>query len=574
MQYGHDRMPDFEFKGYLPDPIRAYLEAKFYAQINAQADFERLIQDPAFIADPLNHVGFFSDHGVVHVRDVTHQLFQILDAAHGVLIPERPRSRLDSFMKGYGEIVSYLHDIGMVNFSAAGRTLHAEFAAQWVYAPEFDNLLDVIWDENCGNIAWRLVKLANQGVLTQEPKLVLREMLAMSCCHSKSRVPIDVLNSSQHLRQVMQNMVGGELPFLDLKPAYRRICALYTDLSREAFAWLSSTHSDVKLLIEDVVDTLRALRCADALRQRGTVMKTSGNYEIFVDRTTAHGIIALRKGNDQLFLVTIPQSISSGEANIASSELGKDGNLRITFHRGSFATPEIIDRAAQYAAAAVDDIQADVIGSFKRPAQANGKQKVRKSADDILILLEGIDDNFEFAHLIRRKLLELNPTLQRQVYAVPSLEHASPAERTRYLGAPELDYDRAKKLEILEKVARSGHDVEGIHLQDGFQYVKLIALEAGETLIEAGSQAGFVYIPLGEGLRIIPLGGYQSFSVRSWMPLGNTGVIRGAARNATVVADQNIQLLMIPKEIYLKHWHHPYNIEQLLHQIGAVSAAP
>jgi hypothetical protein len=31
----------------------------------------------------------------------------------------------------------------------------------------------------------------------------------------------------------------------------------------------------------DVVDTLRALRCVDALCQRGTVQKTSGGYQVF-----------------------------------------------------------------------------------------------------------------------------------------------------------------------------------------------------------------------------------------------------------------------------------------------------
>ncbi|MEM7018879.1 MAG: ATP-binding protein, partial [Pseudomonadota bacterium] len=36
----------------------------------------------------------------------------------------------------------------------------------------------------------------------------------------------------------------------------------------------------VQTMVQDVVDTLRALRVADALRQRGTTLKTSGGYEI------------------------------------------------------------------------------------------------------------------------------------------------------------------------------------------------------------------------------------------------------------------------------------------------------
>jgi hypothetical protein len=561
-------MSDNPFKGYLPDSIRVYLEDKFYAQINAQADFERLIQDPEFIADPMNHVGLFSDHGVVHVRNVTDQLFQILDATNGVLIPQRQQNHLDFFMKGYGEIVSYLHDIGMVNFSNEGRTLHPEFAAQWVFMPEFDALLATIWEENCGNIAWRLVNLVTKGVLTQHPLLVLREMLAMSCCHSKSRVPVETLNEPHRLRQAMRHIITCDLPFPELQPARQRLMSLYGQFEDDSFAWLASTDEDVRALTEDVVDTLRALRCADALRQRGTVMKTSGNYEVFVDHITAQGIIAVRKGDDQLFLVVVPTSISAGEANVASSELGRDGNLRITFHRGSFAREEIVELAAQYAAEAVNDIQADVMGSFKRAAHVNGSRDPLKSSDDILILLEGVDDNLAFAHLIRENLLKLNPALHNQVFAAPSLQSATTDERSRYLGAGDLDFDRAQKLDILEKVAQSGSRMEGIDLAEGFRHVKRIALQGGETLIEAGSQAGFVYIPLGEGLRIVPLGGYKSFTVRAWMPLGNTGVIRGAVRNATVIADQSIQLLMIPKEIYLKHWYQPYRIEELFQRLG------
>ena len=85
----------------------------------------------------------------------------------------------------------------------------------------------------------------------------------------------------------------------------------------------------------------------------------------------------------------------------------------------------------------------------------------------------------------------------------------------------------------------------------------------GETLIEAGSSSGFVYIPLGEGLSILPLGGYASTLAHPWIPLGATGVIRGAARNATVIAEQDLRLLVIPKEVYLREWYRPYQGAEL-----------
>jgi hypothetical protein len=82
-------------------------------------------------------------------------------------------------------------------------------------------------------------------------------------------------------------------------------------------------------------------------------------------------------------------------------------------------------------------------------------------------------------------------------------------------------------------------------------------------LIEAGTPPAFVYVPLGDGLKVIPLGGYQSFSVAAWMPLGYTGIIRGDIRNADVIAEKDVSLLMIPKEAYLQHWYAPYSPEEL-----------
>jgi hypothetical protein len=106
---------------------------------------------------------------------------------------------------------------------------------------------------------------------------------------------------------------------------------------------------------------------------------------------------------------------------------------------------------------------------------------------------------------------------------------------------------------------QTGQKLTNFDPVEGFKHVKFAELKAGERLIGAGSPSGFVYIPLGDGLKIIPLGGYQSFSVTAWLPLGTTGVIRGDVRNADIVAEQSMSLLMIPKEIYLRYWYVPYS---------------
>ena len=65
-----ERGPVAVLDEYLPRPVRTYLEERFWRPIEAQATFEVLCDDPAFLADPGRHPAIFADHGVVHVRDV------------------------------------------------------------------------------------------------------------------------------------------------------------------------------------------------------------------------------------------------------------------------------------------------------------------------------------------------------------------------------------------------------------------------------------------------------------------------------------------------------------------------
>lgn len=565
---------------YLSPKIRSQIEQQYYARINAQAQLDQLAADPDFIASPEAHVAFFSDHGVVHVRDVAQQVLQILEVINGVLIPARQPSRL-AFMKGYGVMLAYLHDIGMVDFSHFGRAMHPEFAAQTVFKAEFDELVQRLWDENCGNIVWRLLNLANRDMLAQDPKIVLRELLAMVICHSKSKVPMTVLNVHECLRITLQislsrpltelyqqqqaspNRTLSEADLIDenpLPPETAWLSRYYRDFRRESFAWLVSEDSEVRSLVADVIDTLRALRCADALRQRGTVLNTSGGYQIFVDRRTANAIHAFKKGADEmLLLLETDDPIAAGEANVASSELTKMGNLRISFHRGAFDLPEAVQHAVHSAATVINDIQTDVIGSFQDVTGLNGPNRgPLKSYRDMQILLEGVDDNPDFAMRVCQALVSLNPNLACRSRPAPSLQNVNAPERERYLHGTDLDWDHDEKAHVLRKIAESGHKIERIDPAQAFEDVRLISAESGEILIEAGSPPGFIYIPLSTGLKCLPLGGYCPFCINPWTPLGNTSVIRGAIRNATVVVEAPLRLLMIPKEVYLKAWHSTY----------------
>ncbi len=286
-----------QIERYISAEFRTQIEERYLAPINVRASLEQTVHDPLLTQDPEHYPPFFADHGVVHHRDVARQILQVLDTAHGLLIPARAPGRLQ-FMKGYGVILAYLHDIGMSDFSHFGRVVHPGAAPQAVFQPEFD------------------------------------------------------------------------------------------------------------------------------------------------------------------------------------------------------------------------DIQEDAIESFRRPATPQSL----KAAADMEILLEGVDDNLEFAGLVREDLELINPQAAARTRCVPSMQHASGLELARYLQADAPDWDLDTRRQALERIARSGHRTEGIDPTGGFRDVKLLQLERGDVLLEAGAPSGFAYIPLDVGLRIIPLGGYASFAVRPWMP--------------------------------------------------------
>jgi GAF domain-containing protein/CRP-like cAMP-binding protein len=598
---------------YLPETIREKIERTYYARVNQQAELDQAVRSKDFVEDPLNHVALFSDHGVVHVRDVARNIVSILDTINGVLIPHRNRLWLD-FMKGYGVMLAYNHDIGMMDFTDFGRAMHPEFAAQAVFGPEFDAIVDAYWDENWGNVSWRLIKLAEHGALDENLKTILRELLAMSIGHSKSKVSNDLLNDPEALRGVMLESVAADLPDLNHRQVLRRAEAKlaesraagdeeaiaawtaelgnaqrryqehlardgetanqhlerhYTDFEAQAFTWLVSDHPALQALTRDVIDTLRALRVADALRQRGTALKTSGGYQIFIDQNTANAVIALQKSSGEMMMFEVDKTHSIGEANIASSELALGGDLRVSFHRGSFRTGEAARHAAYCCAMIVDDIQKDVLDSFRRPNQPSTQ---RKHSDDIQILIEETDDNIHFAEMVLDELGAINPELTQRSRIVPSLKNISDSERQRYLTGAELNWSLERRREVIDRVAQTGHKIRRIDPELAFTDVRQVELRQGEILLEAGAPPGFVYVPTGDGLQSQPSGGYQRHAVQAWIPLGNTSVIRGDVQEAQVTAEKSVRLLMIPKEIYLKYWHDTYNLAEFAPTIDRLFA--
>ena len=180
----------------------------------------------------------------------------------------------------------------------------------------------------------------------------------------------------------------------------------------------------------------------------------------------------------------------------------------------------------------------------------------------MLIRLEETEDDMAFSRRVQAELAKLDSSIASRVVVTPSLTHAHPRERERYLAAEPLRWEMPTRCDVLARLGQTGYPVARIDEERAFDNVRALTLDAGDALIEAQSSSSFVYLPLGPGLTIIPMGGYRSFPAQPWLLLGTTGVIRGGERNATVVADREVQVLMIPKSTYLTYWHHTLSFEE------------
>ncbi len=591
---------------FLPSEFRTFIEDNFYRKVGEQATLENIKNDPDFHKNPTKHIALYTDHSVVHVRDVALQVIEVIEKVNGVLIPKRDKRDLD-ILQAYSLQLVYLHDIGMSDFSPSGRFMHPEFAAQFVFSPAFDPILELLWERNAGNLPWTLWSLFKEERSEERVKRIYREMLSLSIAHSKSKVPIDIVNDPVLLRERMLYVLSKPLKLLFLEQKIKRLSPAqgdkedkdkkkrdsfearladyhkqekpehntevfrhYEDYKQDAFFWLETETKSYQKLIVQVQDALRCIRSADALRQRGTVLRTSAGYEIFVDRKTANAIYALRNAsNDQLYLLEAKKSVNSGEANLASSEMDASGNLRVSFHVGAFARQKTTNKAAQNAAMTIDDIQADTVQSFRRDPNLDEDVFAPPSVSfaDIKILVEATDDNPNFALLVCKAFEKLNPKECYRIQESFSLHGLDLMEVRRYLSGEPLSHQleiESFRQEFLKNLSQKGYSFAPEQEIPGQEDIRVIHLPSGEQLIRGGGSSGFVYFPLSDGLRVYPLGGYESRPALPWVPLGNTGVIRGAIRNAHVFAEKPLELICVPKDTYLKHWYRPISAKDLI----------
>ena len=566
---------------HLPRSVRTLLEERYWRPIEAQASLEVLVDDPDFIADPGRHPAMFADHGVVHVRDVAIGLVGLLDTIDGLLLPGRSAARL-RFVKTLGVAAAYLHDIGMVDMTPIGRRDHPIFAAHAAFGPDVTQLVDHLLAPD--SLGARLDEIAAEVPFGVPLETVVREMLSMSVAHSKSAVPAAVLGDRVALRRLLQRVVFTSLA--DHRASDRRPSAADTspmpvdvntswyDDPSQSYAWLVASDGPHAELADDVVDAMRALRAADVLRKRGSVLRTSGGFEICMDAVTARAVCTLRPATGGAsFVITYDDDRGAGEANIRVAFITPQGHLRIAFHRGAFSTDEASHRAVASAANVIEDIVADVIPTFDGTSVGGGLRDPSRSIDDVQIQLERPDDRPAFADAVAELVAGHAPSLAHRLVTVADVEGAAPEERRRFYAAEPIDGSSSFADEVLRRLAEHGLDTARLDRSVAFAEVGRATVRPGEVLVALGSPPSFVYIPTDAGLMVRPDGGYAPSPLRAWVPVGTTGVIRHAARNAEIVAEQEVAVIMIPGDLYLRAWLRPLRADELAARLRPLIAS-
>ena len=564
----------------MPEDVRTILEQRFWQTVEENSTLEAFCRDETVLSTVDGHPALFSDHGIVHARDVAAGTLELADVLEGGFLPARPPDRRE-FVAALAVLMAYIHDVGMNDPTREGRRVHSIYAAQVPFADAIEDVLARLW-ETGGPVVSRIEGVGAVAPFRAPHDVVLRELAALAFGHSKSMVPATLHGDFARLRKALLRAVFVELeehrragarlnPDADLPDTLGASSRWYADPRRDAFAWLDSPDPEHTALAVDAVDAVRLVRVADALRQRGTALRTAAGYEIFVDVATGQAVFSLRTADgDRLFLLRLSTPRSAGEANLRKAMLTRNGKLRISFHRGRFSTPEAAAVACDAAAWVVADIAADVLGSFAVRRRSTDLPEPY-DAETIRVELERPADNPAFAEAVAEGAARTDPLLRGKIFVVADLENTSPAERARYLGGVGVEAGSDEAAEILHALATHGLRADQIDRRTAFEDVRRVPVAEGEVLVEAGSPPAFVYVAVGCRLRIEQLGGYRDIEVPPWIPIGVTGVVRRAERNSTVVAAEPGEVLIIPGELFAREWFRPYERAEFAHVLREIA---
>ena len=328
--------------------LRTHLEEQLWRPIEAQATLEALADDPAFLADPGHHPAIFADHGVVHVRDVAIGLLRLLDTINGVLLPERPPAR-QRFVETVGVATAYLHDIGMVDMTPAGRRVHALFAPTPRSAPRSTHWCSTSWRRDRSARAWTMSPLGRPMRRRWRSSFA---SCSASASPTASRLFRPTCSTIEPCSAACSSESSSEACRAPRRPPPATGGRALADPVGREHGGACRSGGIVRVahgpgrpqaeLADDVVDAIQALRAADVLRQRGTVLRTSGGRDLHGRGDRARRLHAQAGGGNAAYVIIYDDERGAGEANIRG-RLRHPRVTSIAFHRGASAASRRAD---------------------------------------------------------------------------------------------------------------------------------------------------------------------------------------------------------------------------------------
>ena len=524
----------------------------------------------------------FADHGIVHARDVALGVVRLVDVVDGVLLPGRPPARR-AFVTALGVATAYLHDVGMVDMTRGGRRVHAIRAAQDAFGPDVDDARSVTcWRAGPVRSGWTRSRPPTPFAVSLE--LVVRELLSLSVIHGKSPCPGTGPRRPRRAPAAAPAVQGRR----SRRPAGRRAAppATRADPSADhrlsgaadAYAWLAAPRGAQAELADDAIDAMRVLRAADVLRQRGTVLRTSGGFEVCMDAETARAVCTLRPATgDAAYVITYDDPRGAGEANIREAVVtaawppaDRVPPWRVREPGRRASAPRRASRAS------IVDIQADVIPSFSGTSVGGGLTAPTRTPDDDPDPARATRRPARVRGRGRRAGRGAATRRSRpRLVTVADTESADRAERGRFLAAEPLDGGEpgGGRPPAAARRARAPRSTAST--------VRRRSRRWGGSTVARRRGAGRAGLARRRsctsrwptGLVVRPIGGYAPSPLPAWVPVGTTGVIRRAERNSDIVAVADVEVVVIPGEVYARAWLRPLTAGELVARLRPTVSA-
>jgi|GEM_PF-4609336 len=270
-----------------------------------------------------------------------------------------------------------------------------------------------------------------------------------------------------------------------------------------------------------------------------------GYYQRVIDKMSGMVLYSIPY-NNQMFLLQGSSAVIAAKANLETIEVLDENSFLLRFKRGRFLDERMNERAALNAALLIQEAFTHYLVSSKDKTMQ--------------WFIEAPDDNAHFAELILEQLFYLEPDFKSHVCTIPCLG-SKVEERIRYLSSENVSLESAYLKKITEMMQSVGQKKHFVLSERAFRGVKKVSLKPREVLCAEGEKALFVYLPLSKGLEGISK--TAVFFPKPWAPIGHIGVIQNSVRTATIIAVEQVEVLMIPGDIYLSFWHMEYTEEEL-----------